>query len=106
MPEKINKREVQLVASLAKLRFNSAELPKVTSQILRIMKMFKSLNDVDTSNVKPTYTVTDQIDVTRPDHPENWGQRNALLQNAPDIMDGLIRVPVIVKQQKNERHGN
>ena len=106
MPEKIDKHEVQHVAHLAKLNFNPDELSKVTSQILKIMKMFKSLDDVDTSNVEPTYTVADQRKVARPDKPENWGQRNALLQNAPDIMDGLIRVPVIVKQQKNERHGN
>ncbi len=103
MTQKINDQEVQHVAHLAKLNFSQDQLPYFTKQITRIMKMFKSLDQVDTSNVKPTYSVTDQIDVTRPDHPENWGERNALLQNAPDIMDGMIRVPVIVKQQKNER---
>ncbi|QBP17859.1 Asp-tRNA(Asn)/Glu-tRNA(Gln) amidotransferase subunit GatC [Acetilactobacillus jinshanensis] len=103
MTQKIDDQEVQKVAHLAKLNFSAKQLPYFTKQIQSIMKMFKTLSQVDTSNVKPTYSVTDQLDVTRPDVPEDWGERNALLMNAPKIADGFIKVPVIVKQQKNER---
>ena len=103
MLHKIDDQEVQKVAHLAKLNFSPKQLPYFTKQITQIMKMFKSLNEVDTSHVKPTYSVTDQTDVTRPDVPQDWGERRALLINAPKIADGFIKVPVIVKQQKNER---
>ena len=103
MDPKINAQKVQHVAHLAKLNFSQQQLPDFTKQIKNCMKMFKELDEVNTKGVKPTYSVTDQIDVTRPDQPEDWGERNALLQNAPEIMDGMIKVPVIVKQEKNER---
>lgn len=103
MDTKINEKLVQKVAHMAKLNFTKEQLPYFTKEIQKTMDLFQDLDQVDTTGVKPTYSVTDQLNVMRPDKPIDYGQRNALLKNAPDIMDGLLRVPVIVKQQKNER---
>ncbi len=98
MSEKISKDTVSHVASLAKLELTDEQLPYFTDQLGSIMGIFDSLNDVDTSNVEPTFSVTDQINVMREDVADNWGQRDALLDNAPDVSDGLIRTPTIIDE--------
>ena len=42
--------------------------------------------------------MTDQINVMREDIADNWNQRQALLDNAPDTADGYIRVPTIIDE--------
>lgn len=56
------------------------------------------MSEVDTDGVEPTSSVTDQINVMRDDVAEDWHQRQALLDNAPDTADGYIRVPTIIDE--------
>ncbi|TPR24753.1 Asp-tRNA(Asn)/Glu-tRNA(Gln) amidotransferase subunit GatC [Apilactobacillus micheneri] len=98
MSEKISKDTVSHVSSLAKLELTDKQLPYFTDQLGNIMGIFDSLNEVDTNDVEPTFSVTDQINVMREDVADNWGERDQLLQNAPDVADGLIRTPTIIDE--------
>ncbi|GAA3201263.1 Asp-tRNA(Asn)/Glu-tRNA(Gln) amidotransferase subunit GatC [Lentilactobacillus kefiri] len=98
MTEKISEDQVKHVAELAKLKIADDQLPYFTTQLDQIIGLFETLSEVDTDGVEPTSSVTDQINVMRDDVAEDWHQRQALLDNAPDTADGYIRVPTIIDE--------
>lgn len=93
---KVTKEETQHVANLSKLSLNNDELPKFNDQLNSMLGLFDELSEVNTDGIQPTFTVSDQIDITREDIAQNWNQKDALLNNAPESVDGLIRVPAIM----------
>ena len=98
MTEKISEDQVKHVAELAKLKIADDQLPYFTTQLDQIIGLFETLSEVDTDGIEPTSSVTDQINVMRDDIADNWNQRQALLDNAPDTADGYIRVPTIIDE--------
>ncbi|MGF2384439.1 Asp-tRNA(Asn)/Glu-tRNA(Gln) amidotransferase subunit GatC [Lentilactobacillus otakiensis] len=98
MTEKISEDQVKHVAELAKLKITDDQLPYFTTQLDQIIGLFETLSEVDTDGIEPTSSVTDQINVMREDIADNWNQRQALLDNAPDTADGYIRVPTIIDE--------
>lgn len=98
MTEKISEDQVKHVAELAKLKIADDQLPYFTTQLDQIIGLFETLSEVDTDGIEPTSSVTDQINVMRDDVAEDWHQRQALLDNAPDTADGYIRVPTIIDE--------
>ncbi|ANZ57962.1 asparaginyl/glutamyl-tRNA amidotransferase subunit C [Fructilactobacillus lindneri] len=102
MTEKVNEEKTQHIAGLAKLSIDKEDLPKFTEQLNDMLEMLDEIDTVDTDGVEPTYTVTDRINVMREDVADNWGQRDALLHNAPEAVDGLIRVPTIIDESEDK----
>lgn len=101
MAEQINRQEVKHVADLAKLSFDDAALDKITPQLEEIIGLFNDLQKVDTDGVEPMYTPTTEHNVLREDKGIRSGQRDALLKNAPDTQDGLIKVPAIIDESED-----
>ena len=93
----ISKEEVVHVASLAKLAFNDTELEQFTTQLDSILTIFDTLGEVDTEQVEPTYSVTENVNHLRQDVADNWHQKQALLENAPLEAADLIKVPAILE---------
>ncbi|WP_395319205.1 Asp-tRNA(Asn)/Glu-tRNA(Gln) amidotransferase subunit GatC [Fructilactobacillus frigidiflavus] len=102
MTEKVNEATTQHIAGLAKLKLTEEQLPKFTEQLNDMLNMLDELGTVDTEGIEPTYSVTDRINVLREDVADNWGQRDALLANAPETADGLIRVPTIIDESEDK----
>lgn len=102
MAIRIDQEQVQHVASLAKLDLSSDQLKYFTTQLDEIIGLFETLSEVDTTGVEPTSSVSDQINVMREDVADNWGQRDALLANAPEAENGYIKVPAIIDESEGE----
>ncbi len=98
MSSNISKEEVAHVAELAKLKLDDDKLDYFTKQIDDIVGMFETIDKVDTTNIDPTYSVTDQLNTMREDIADNWNQRQALLDTAPETKDGFIEVPTIIDE--------
>jgi aspartyl-tRNA(Asn)/glutamyl-tRNA(Gln) amidotransferase subunit C len=96
MTDAITREEVAHVANLAKLAFSEVELDQFTTQLDDILKIVDTLNEVDTADVMPTYSVTENVNALREDVADNWGQTQDLLANAPESQAGLIKVPAIL----------
>lgn len=94
----ITKKDVEHVATLAKLKFNDEQLEKFTDQIEDIIDLVDTLNEVDTTNVEPTFNVTDQLNRMRKDVAVRSNDKEALLANAPETENGFIRVPAILDE--------
>lgn len=96
----ITKKDVEHVATLAKLKFNDEQLEKFTDQIEDIIDLVDTLNEVDTTNVEPTFNVTDQLNRMREDVAVRSNDKEALLVNAPETENGFIRVPAILDESR------
>ena len=96
----ITKKDVEHVATLAKLKFNDEQLEKFTDQIEDIIDLVDTLNEVDTTNVEPTFNVTDQLNRMREDVAVRSNDKEALLANAPETENGFIRVPAILDESE------
>ncbi|MCY9806674.1 Asp-tRNA(Asn)/Glu-tRNA(Gln) amidotransferase subunit GatC [Lentilactobacillus senioris] len=101
MSARISEEQVQHVAGLAKLEISDEQLPYFTEQLDQIMGLFETLSEVDTTGVEPTNSMTDQLNVMREDIADNWNQKEELLANAPETMDGYIKVPTILDESED-----
>ncbi len=64
---KLTKDQVKHVAKLANLPITPEEESKYSEQLSKILDYVDKLNEVDTSNVEPTFNVTGLSNVTRED---------------------------------------
>ncbi|WP_188207202.1 Asp-tRNA(Asn)/Glu-tRNA(Gln) amidotransferase subunit GatC [Alkalibacillus aidingensis] len=93
---KISKDQVKHVANLARLAITEEEAEKYSEQLSAIIDFSEQLNELDTSNVKPTTHVLDMKNVVRKDEPKEWISKQDALKNAPDQEGGQFRVPSIL----------
>ncbi|MGG3561943.1 Asp-tRNA(Asn)/Glu-tRNA(Gln) amidotransferase subunit GatC [Neobacillus rhizosphaerae] len=93
---RISNEQVKHVANLARLAITEEEAEKFTKQLDAIISFAEQLNELDTTNVKPTYHVLDMKNVLREDVPQPGLPREEVLKNAPEHQDGQIKVPSIL----------
>ena len=94
---RISKDEVKHVAHLARLEFSEQDVEKFANQLDAIIGFAEQLNELDTSNVKPTTHVLDMKNILREDKSVKGLPREEVLKNAPDHQDGQVRVPTILE---------
>jgi len=80
---KITKKEVAHIAELARLSFSGKEMELFTEQLNQILVYMEKLNEIDTSEIKPTYHALDLINVFRDDQIEPSLSTQKVLFNAP-----------------------
>ena len=91
------KIDVQAVAALSMLELDGREEEGVRRQLSSILDFASSLAALDLAGVEPTAHVLPVQNVFREDGAPHSFSREALLQNAPDVSDGCIRVPRVVE---------
>lgn len=101
MANNISQDQVKHVAELARLELNDKQLDYFTDQLGDIIGLFETLNEVDTTDVPVTTSVSDQLNVMREDVADNWNQKEALLANAPETENGYIKVPTIIDESED-----
>ncbi len=93
---KISREEVEHVALLARLAISSEEKDMFTEQLNVILEYVDQLNELDTTDVKPTSHVIPVKNVMREDQVETHLTQEEALKNAPEKEEGYIKVPRIV----------
>ena len=93
---KIERREVEHVAALARLRLSEEEIDKFTGQLDGILTYFEMLNTLDTSDVEPTAHVIEITNAFRDDEARDSYPPDEILENAPEREDQYFKVPRIV----------
>ncbi len=92
----INFEEVDKIARLAKLSFSNSQRETLAVQLATIVEYMEKLDELDTSEVKPTSHVLDLKNVFREDVVENWLTPAEVLQNAPVAKKGYFSVPKVI----------
>lgn len=89
--------DVKRLAQLSALYVTDEEAEALRRQIGDILGYVEQLNEVDTTGLEPTYQVTGLENITRKDVIKEYGvSQEALLQNAPDVQNGQIKVKKVL----------
>lgn len=96
---KLTKDEVKHVAKLANLPLTSEEEEKYSEQLSKILEYFEQLNQVDTSNVEPTFNVSGLSNVLREDETVASLSREEALLNAPRKKDGMFETKGVFEEE-------
>lgn len=89
-------KDVEHVATLARLSFSEEEKEKLTSQLNDILKYMEQLNKLDTTNVEPLAHVIELSNVFRSDKEKPCVNREDALKNAPAATEKFFKVPKVI----------
>ncbi|RJQ25567.1 Asp-tRNA(Asn)/Glu-tRNA(Gln) amidotransferase subunit GatC [Candidatus Parcubacteria bacterium] len=92
------KIDIKHVAKLANLPLTPEEEEKYGKELPKILDYFNKLNELDTQNVEPTFSVIDLSNVMRNDEVLPSLSQDEALKNAPKKENGLIKVETIFKK--------
>jgi aspartyl-tRNA(Asn)/glutamyl-tRNA(Gln) amidotransferase subunit C len=90
-------KEVEHVATLARLEFTEEEKETFTHQLNDILSYMEKLNELDTSNIEPLSHVIELQNVFRDDTVEQSSPREEMLKNAPSSDEKFFKVPKVIK---------
>ncbi len=96
----IDLEQVRKVAHLARLELTPEEEQRLPSQLSAILDYVEQLSELDTDNVEPTTRAIDVSNITRADEQKTFGDRQRLLDNAPDREEDYFRVPKILGESE------
>jgi len=86
----LNKKEVEKIATLAKIPLKSEELSTFSLQLPKIISFVEKLNKLKIKDVMPTYQVTGKKNELRKDIPFRSLSALQALQNAKMTKDGYF----------------
>jgi aspartyl-tRNA(Asn)/glutamyl-tRNA(Gln) amidotransferase subunit C len=93
---RLTRDQVLHVAELAKLKLTDAEIDLFQEQLSAILAYADRLEELDTESIPPTARVSPLHNVMRPDEVRPSFPRSAMLENAPDTQNGLVRVKAVL----------
>lgn len=92
----MDRRELEVTAELAHLELNDDELESLGAAVSRVVEYFSLMQSVDVSDLEPTTHVLLDKNRLRSDQPNDAVDREALLDNAPEVEDRFILVPNVL----------
>ena len=97
--EEFSKETIEYISKLALLDLTEDEKEKFSKQLGDILFYFKKLNDLDTSDVKPTtHPIEGLKNIFREDIPGKSLSNEEALRNAEHKKDGFFKAPRILKE--------
>ncbi len=93
----ITRDEVSHVARLSRLALSPGEAEKLGEQLANILEYIKQLDRLDTRDVVPTSHAVEMGTPFRDDAARPFGDKEAILANAPDRDGDFFRVPRIIE---------
>jgi len=93
---KINRKDVEHVANLARLELSESDITTFVDQIGDILDHVDSLKKVDTQGVMGTSHALSLTNAFREDDVAEPAKREVSLANAPESEDGCFVVPKII----------
>ena len=97
-PEMTLKNEdVRNIAQLARLQISDATVEQLTTDLSNILALAEQMKAVDTTNVTPMAHPMDASQRLRCDEVTEIDQRDKFQGIAPDVAEGLYRVPRVIE---------
>jgi aspartyl-tRNA(Asn)/glutamyl-tRNA(Gln) amidotransferase subunit C len=95
----IDKADILHLEKLARIELSETEREKLAEQLARIVEFCEQLQRVDTDGVEPTSTVVHGAHHgPRKDTSYPGLDRDVVLSQAPDAVNGFFRVPKIIER--------
>ena len=93
----LSRQDVAHIAHLARLKVSDDEIDEYVAKLSSIIELVAQLQAADTQGVTPMAHPLDMAQRLRPDQVTESEQRESFQQNAPDVVDGLYRVPRVIE---------
>jgi aspartyl-tRNA(Asn)/glutamyl-tRNA(Gln) amidotransferase subunit C len=92
----ISIQEVEKIADLARLFLTDDEKKQLSKELNVILEYMDTLNELNTSNIKPLSHPLDLVNVFREDQLGESLSTEDALKNAPDKTDKYFKVPKVI----------
>lgn len=92
----ISEEQVSHTAYLARLSLTGEEAKILAQQLSTVLKYFEQVAKVPTDGVEPLVTPTQVEEVWREDKAVPWESAEVAIQNAPEVVGNLFKVPPVV----------
>ncbi len=92
----ITKEQIKHIANLASLNFSEEELEKYLVNMNDIVDFANQLDELNTDNVEITTSILGEYNIFRKDIEKASFDRELLLENAPDVQDGMFKIPKVI----------
>ena len=92
----ISIEEVEKIAHLARLFLTDDEKKQLSKELSIILEYMDTLNELNTSNIKPLSHPLDLVNVFREDQLGESLSTEDALKNAPDKTDKYFKVPKVI----------
>lgn len=93
----LSRQDVAHIAHLARLNVSDDEIDEYVAKLSSIIDLVGQLQAADTQGVTPMAHPLDMAQRLRPDQVTESDQRESFQRNAPDVVDGLYRVPRVIE---------
>lgn len=93
----IDRKLVETMADLAKLRLVEEDVADYIDSMTRILALVEQMQAADTEGVEPMAHPLDAIQRLRPDEVTESDQRDILQPLAPEVAEGLYLVPKVIE---------
>jgi len=95
----VEKKEVEKIAELARLKFSDEELESFTHQMNDILSYMDKLNELDTEHIQPLSHPIEQVNIFRKDTVKSSISTEDALKNAPDKDEKFFKVPKVIQDK-------
>ena len=92
----ISEADVARVAFLARLKLDADETQQLAAQLKAVLGHFEQVSKINTEGVEPLVTPTDMKPYLREDKCVPWENAEVAMQNAPESVGNLFKVPPVV----------
>ena len=93
----LKNEDVRSIAQLARLQISDSAVGQLTTDLSNILALAEQMKAVDTTNVTPMAHPLDAIQRLRDDAVTETNQRDKFQAIAPDVKNGLYRVPKVIE---------
>jgi aspartyl-tRNA(Asn)/glutamyl-tRNA(Gln) amidotransferase subunit C len=95
----LSKEEVLKIAKLARLELNDSEVTLYQTRLGRVLEYIDELNKIAPKNLEFVEHIPKDAVSFRADEAKNSGLSEAILKNAPQIMDDCFLLPPIIEHE-------
>lgn len=89
--------DLRNIAHLARLHIDDDSIDRYAADISSILELVDQMNQVDSSGVKPLANPLEATQRLRDDEVTETDERDKFQQIAPDVEQGLYRVPRVIE---------
>ncbi len=92
----VSRDEIKHIAKLANLNLAEEEVDTYLLHLQDILNFANIVNNAPVEGLEETIGANDNYNVFRKDEIKNFGERELLLQNAPEQEEGMFRIPKVI----------
>lgn len=98
MPHLIDKKTLEHLAELARIKLDEKEEEKLLADLSKILDYFQELQELDTSSVEPMTGGTDLKNVLREDGEREGTNHKAGVEQFPETKEGFLKIPPVFSE--------